>query len=238
MKRTAIILALLGLGVLTVGVGCKPDKTGPAAAVPAAGAPDATPPVVEAISQLNLTPPGTPISDKAFVTAWAVFGPFKFKETDFGGDQQQASVDKAFVADEAGLNGTQAVPAGVAWKVMKFTGGEGEGQIDLDGIYDAADHATAYAVAWLDAPEEMKDLQIRFGSDDYAKIWINGKLVHTYKAERRSGEADTDTVPGISLRKGTNRVVVKCVDVVMGWNFYFRLTDAKGTPVHAIPHGK
>ena len=66
------------------------------------------------------------------------------------------------------------------------------------------------------------------GSDDYIKVWINGKLVHTYKTERRSGEADQDTVTGISLAKGSNRIVVKCVNVVNAWNFYIRFTDKDG----------
>ena len=33
------------------------------------------------------------------------------------------------------------------------------------------------------------------------------------------------------MKQGYNRVVVKCVDVVLGWNFYFRLTDAKDRPM-------
>ena len=74
----------------------------------------------------------------------------------------------------------------------------------------------------------MSNAKLLVGSDDYIKVWINGKLELTYKTDRRSAEADQDTASGISLAKGYNRIVVKCVNVVSVWNFYLRFTDKDG----------
>ena len=63
------------------------------------------------------------------------------------------------------------------------------GEIDLG----ETEHAVIYAVAWLDCPEAITDAKLLTGSDDYIKVWINGKLVHTYNTECRAGEADQDT---------------------------------------------
>jgi hypothetical protein len=209
--------------------GCVPQRRGEGAA--------ANP---GAVSELTLPTEKTSSSatEKSFVMDWLVLGPFKFGEADFGGDQQQPAAAHAFVRDEAALDGTQVAPPGAAWKANHFAGNAGTGQVDLDSFYGAIEHAAAYAVAWLDCPEDRSDLKLYVGSDDYLKIWINGKLVHTYDVQRRASSADQDVVKGIRLAKGLNRVVVKCVDVVFDWDFYLRLTDAKDKPVAVKAKGK
>ena len=175
------------------------------------------------------------LAQEHFVTRWLVLGPFTFAEDDFGGDQQQAAAASEFMPDEQCLNGTQEAPAETAWTEKQFEATDSPGQIDLDAMYDSADHAAAYAVAWLHSAEEITDARLLMGSDDYIVVWINGKKVHTYDTERRAGEADQDTIEGIVLKKGYNRVVVKCVDVVLGWNFFFRLTDKAGKAIAVRP---
>ena len=167
-----------------------------------------------------------------FVTKWLMLGPFTFGEDDFGGDQQQPSADEAFMPKEARLDGTQEPPEGASWAENQFTGTAGRpGQVDLDALYKRIDHAAAYAVCWLECPRALPDAKLLTGSDDYLTVWINGKLVHAYKKERRAGEADQDTIENVALKKGYNRIVVKCVDVVRGWNFFLRLTDKDGKPL-------
>jgi hypothetical protein len=171
------------------------------------------------------------VTQKDFVMDWLVLGPFEFRETDFGGGHQQSSADHLFMPNEANLDGSQEAPKGTSWRPVHFQGDANPGQVNLDELYNAVEHAAAYAVAWLDCPNEIKDAKLYVGSDDYLKVWVNGKLVHTYKTERRASAADQDIVPGVTLKKGLNRVVVKCVDVVLAWDFYLRLTDAKDRPI-------
>jgi hypothetical protein len=166
-----------------------------------------------------------PPENKHFITKWLTLGNFTFGENDFGGDPQKDSLDKAFMANEAALDGTQAAPKGTKWEEKSFNDPSSDGKIDLG---EEPEHATVYAVAWVNAPEKITDAKLLVGSDDYMKVWINGKQVFAYNTERRSGEADQDTVPGITLEKGPNRVVVKCVNIVFAWCFYLRFADKAG----------
>ena len=172
---------------------------------------------------------------KHFVTNWLLLGPLTFAEADYGGGHQQAAADKEFMPDEAKLDGTQAPPEGATWQEKQFEDDAQPGRVDLDAFYEQAEHAAAYAVCWLRCAEAVADAKLLVGSDDYITVWINGKQVHRYKKERRAGEADQDTVENIALKKGDNRIVVKCVDVVLGWNFFFRLTDKDGKAIEVKP---
>jgi hypothetical protein len=215
--------------VLALASGCLPPGSGEIRTT-------AAPPAGAAYMDLVMLTGAAPasLSDAHFVTSWMLLGPLPFKEGDFGGDQQQSSADKEFMPNEGELDGTQKPSAGAAWKCMQFTSSEA-GLVDLDPVYGELEHVAAYAVAWLECPQDVPDAKLYVGSDDYMKVWINGRLVHTYNKERRAGERDQDIVGGVALRKGPNRIVVKCVDVVLGWNFYFRLTDAQGRPFLVKP---
>jgi hypothetical protein len=228
--------AILVLAMLAVVWGATAGCGGEKARQPS-GAPIKAPPANAVVGELVLPTAETltAVTEKHFVMNWMLLGPLVFKETDFGGDQQQAAIDRAFVPNEADLDGTQPAPAGAAWKAMRFAGAENVGQVDLDAVYGDIDHVCIYAVAWLDCPQAVADARLCTGSDDYLKVWVNGKLVHTYNKLRRAGAADQDVVSGIALGKGVNRVVVKCVDVVLGWNFYLRLTDSQGRPILVRP---
>jgi hypothetical protein len=163
---------------------------------------------------------------KHFVTKWALLGPFAFGENEFGGYPQTASADKEFMPNESALDGTQAPPkdSKAKWQVKSFNDTDSPGKVDLG----EAEHVATYAVAVVDSPEAITDAKLLVGSDDYIKVWVNGKLVHTFKTECRAGEADQETVTGISLKKGENVIVVKCINVLAGYDFFVRFTDKDG----------
>lgn len=228
-----------------------PPEAVPAEAAPAdAAAAEVAAPEAEAEAAVyvpvgaisEVVPPGPDadpfLTEEHFVMRWRVLGPFAFGADDFGGGDQQAAADELFVADEAGLTGAEPAPEGTYWHEADFQGNVQAGQVDLDALYDSLEHAAAYAVAYLECPTAMEDLTLWTGSDDYIKVWINGALVHSYGKERRGSDWDQDEVPGISLKQGYNRVVVKCVDVVGGWDFYFRLEDVDQNPYLIRPRAE
>lgn len=179
------------------------------------------------ISSLLLPPRAyASFMDSRFVTKWLLLGPFRFKDTDFGGEQQQPAIEHPFMPDEAMLDGTQPAPDGAGWRPNRFRGGHIAGMVDLDAFFDTPEHAAAYAVTWIDSPRDM-DVRMLVGSDDYARIWINGEHVHTYAMRRRNARPDQDAVT-VTLKKGLNRVVVKSVDVVYDWCFFLRFTTPTG----------
>ena len=182
----------------------------------------------KAISDLVLPPTDTQeLTDQHFVMNWLLLGPFTFDAEDFGGAHQQAAADTEFMPGEAGLNGTQKPPESVAWAENEqiFASRNGDGRVAFEDLYPDLDHAACYAVAWVNCPEEIADAKLLVGSDDYITVWINRELVFTYNVQRRAGAPDQDLIEGITLKKGANRIVVKCVDVVKEWNFYLRFAD-------------
>ena len=86
----------------------------------------------------------------------------------------------------------------------------------------------------LDCETGMRNMTLNVGSIGKVKIWINGILVYSYEKERRELKPDTDSVSGILLHKGRNRIVVKYMDnegdFAKERKFSLRFTDETGRP--------
>jgi len=100
----------------------------------------------------------------------------------------------------------------------------------------------AYAVCYLRSESEQRGLQMLVGSDDEAKVYLNGKQMYKYPFGRGFVE-DEDTVPDIILNAGLNVLVFKVVNETFDWKGSIRLTDVQGNPVKGIkvtldPEGK
>jgi hypothetical protein len=103
--------------------------------------------------------------------------------------------------------------------------------IDLLEMYGQNDYSLAYLVASVYSPEAVKGYSFYLGSDDYAKIWVNGQHVYTFAGGPRAVLQDDDKVEGIALAKGWNRILVKCVNLKSGWGLMLRIADQKDRPV-------
>ncbi|MBI2947167.1 MAG: protein kinase [Verrucomicrobia bacterium] len=93
--------------------------------------------------------------------------------------------------------------------------------------------AVAYAVCYLKSEVEQPDLQLFVGSQNQAKVYLNGEAVYTCRLVR-SYRPDQDRQPGIRLQAGLNVLVFKIVST--GWNCHgsVRLADKNGQPVNGI----
>ena len=168
-----------------------------------------------------------------FVRNWMVLGPYPFEREGYAGTESQAVIEEAsFVAGhEADLvaqeEGKSAL--GAQWKKFRPVPTSRFPQvIDLMHIYGRMDYALAYLVAHVHSEKAVKGYSIYMGSDDYAKVWVNGQLVHTYAERSRAIGQDDDKIEGIALTKGWNRVVVKCVNLKATWGILMRFADEKG----------
>ncbi len=190
---------------------------------------------LELEAKVKLIPPDKETSpfltNANFVMDWTIIGPFTFKDTDFGGGMQTDSIDREFMTDEPNLGcRTSKAPEGFKWTRITGSGKANAGEVDFKEFLGQVDFDTVYCVCLLDVPADTDNVIMKVGSDDYMKIWINGKIVFVYNKERRASDWDQNIVKGISLKKGLNRIVVKCVNIVGGWNMYVRFTDADGLP--------
>ncbi len=93
--------------------------------------------------------------------------------------------------------------------------------------------SVVYMVCYLRSEAEQRGLQLLVGSDDQAKVYLNGKQIHTYNFPREF-VADQDTVEDVVLKEGLNVVVFKVVNEVAGWQGSLRFADAQGNPLKDV----
>lgn len=110
----------------------------------------------------------------------------------------------------------------ISWK--KWNDDAFDGFIDLGRNIN---WRVAYAWTTVTSPDE-REVQLRFGSDDQAKVWFNGKEVYAYP-QFRWAAVDGDIIP-VTLKAGKNTILVKVCNQERSWGFYMRVTDADGKP--------
>ena len=110
----------------------------------------------------------------------------------------------------------------------------------LSGLIDFLEHSTrtadwsvAYAVSCIQSPTNYTGLSLKIGSDDQAKIYLNGKQVYR-NGKRRLYAPGQDVVNGVELKAGLNVLVFKVVNETGEWQGSVSLTDAAGQPVNGI----
>lgn len=164
-------------------------------------------------------------------TKWIVLGSFPNEPltTPGGSGATRSGFEKDFLAPlggeekvkisgEANLSGTGA-------KVTTLQRLP-NGLVDFAALYQPAgntDNRVAYAYGILRSDRDQT-LHLVFGSDDAARVWVNGKLVHSMWTPGRGAEPESDRFT-ISVRKGDNPILVKVENAVGGWGFYLSAYD-------------
>jgi putative membrane-bound dehydrogenase-like protein len=131
--------------------------------------------------------------------AWHIVGPF-----DNGSGME--GLDRAYPPEKKiDLKATYKGKHGkVSWRSVRTGGG---GYIDLQAFFAGrSDNIVSYLTRELVSPSEQ-NATILLGTDDGAKLWVNGKLVFTSRATR-AAVPEQDAVK-VKLRKGVNRLVLK-----------------------------
>jgi hypothetical protein len=106
--------------------------------------------------------------------------------------------------------------------------------IDLASYIQPKDFTTAYAACYLTLPERI-EIQIRLGSNDWAKLWVNGELVlNSHPALGRPVLLDDDILP-VTLPKGRSRLLLKVSNLAKSWGFCLRITDPSGNVMKDVP---
>ena len=167
------------------------------------------------------------VNDEGFLQNWLVLAPLPLEKDESGSD----ALGKEQLKDEAKLKpkaGDKAKSGGkeLVWKAH----GCKEHLLDFNAILGGVtENSVAYAVTFVVAPEEMKGVRMKTGSDDQCKVFLNGKEVFK-NPEARAGDKDQDSTE-VTLRKGVNVLVVKVVNETFEWNFCVRFTDKDDKPV-------
>jgi len=169
-----------------------------------------------------------PRSD-GFIRDWLLLAPIQMESDSDGAE----AIDKNQVADEGVLKpkaGDRVTVGGkeLTWKKVKAT----DYFLDLNAILGQQTEKTVgYAVSYVRAEAERNNLQLKMGSNDQGKVYLNGKLL-LKTSEPRTLEQDADVARDVTLNKGVNVVVFKIFNEGgSDWQGCLRFTDASGKAV-------
>ncbi len=170
----------------------------------------------------------TPRND-GFIRDWLLLAPIQLDANISGAD----AIEKNQIPDEGSLKpkaGDKVTVEGkeLTWKKVKAT----DYFLDLNGILNQQTEKTAgYAVAYVRSEAERTNLELKMGSNDEGKVYLNGKLL-LKTTEPRALEQDDDAARNITLNKGVNVVVFKIFNEGgSDWQGCLRFTDTKSKPV-------
>jgi hypothetical protein len=172
----------------------------------------------------------------SFLNDWLVLGPVP-SGTDLrtpednapNRAQMAAMLRNPFLPNEAALDPAEGAAATVGGKSFRWQRARPSGDaLDFHQAFGKeTQNAVAYAVATVDVPHEMKGVTLLLGSDDAARVWLNGKEVWTVD-HVRGVNPDEDVVTGLTLHAGRNVLVVKVAQGVGGWGLAARFEKAGG----------
>jgi len=116
------------------------------------------------------------------------------------------------------------------WKTVDLK----DNVLDFDAsLGQVTPRSVAYAVCYIQSEVEQRGLQMLVGSQDEAKVYLNGKEV--YKAALPHGKVEVqERVQGITLNAGLNTLVFKVVNETQFWKGSIEFKDAQGNQVKGI----
>ncbi|WP_439624682.1 protein kinase domain-containing protein [Gemmata sp.] len=167
------------------------------------------------------------IDADGYVRTWLVLAPVPHPN----GVGIAQAVDRPFLKDEGKLEPVEGAKVKVEGRDLMWERVRADTYyFDLAGADGSTNNCTAYAVAYVAAPGEVKDVHVRIGSDDGAKVYLNAKEVGKFTSDRGINR-DQSTFGGVTLKKGVNVIVFKVCNGHGDWAGALRLTDASGTPI-------
>ncbi|MFT5303879.1 MAG: hypothetical protein ACI814_004701 [Mariniblastus sp.] len=168
-----------------------------------------------------------------FIGTWHIVGSFDNKDmagfdVAYGPEKSVYKID--LTATYQDLNGDDAT-----WK--EVTTGHETGSVDLNSMIGKVKGATVYAVGKFNSPEN-RTAEIRIGSANATKIWLNGTLVMSNEIYHNSNSIDK-FIGTVELQKGDNQILIKvCQNEqteswAQDWQYQLRICDETGKPISA-----
>ena len=90
------------------------------------------------------------------------------------------------------------------------------------------ENVVGYAICSVWVEEEMRNLQLRIGSNDQAKVLLNGREVLRF-SKTRALEPDQTIAHDVVLKKGENLIVFKIANEKSDWGGCMRFVKANGS---------
>lgn len=167
------------------------------------------------------------------INGWWVVGPF---DAPFGPKQLNSPFEPERTVD---LSASYAGGGGrrISWKRIERRLASGDDPrcefvVDLHKALGAHyDDAVAYALTRIRSAEDGPAV-LALGSDDGVVVWVDGVEVHRHQVQRGYGSKQ-DRVP-ITLRRGTNTILLKVGQADGAWAFGAHLDDQDGQALTGV----
>jgi hypothetical protein len=105
--------------------------------------------------------------------------------------------------------------------------------VDFNAVLGRVEErSVAYAVCYVESDRARDGLWLQPGSDDQAKVYLNGREIYQIRLLRSL--ATLDTVGPVGLRRGINVLLFKVVNETGRWEGCARLVDDAGRPVPGL----
>lgn len=146
-------------------------------------------------------------SNQGIIRDWKVSGPYPFDE----------GLD--------GVHPPETDPESCNWQK---TTTPADGYLNFIALFSQDEAATtdmigmAYACTEIYSPDD-RDLTLTLGSNDGAKIWLNGEVIYNEHVGR-SAIADQVFLK-VHLKKGKNTMLTKVENLGANWGLYMRIVD-------------
>lgn len=158
---------------------------------------------------------------------WVVLGPFPATPKPEG-QSGRSGIEQDFLTPLGGESEARLFAAssltveGKQLSAVEVESKDRQG-VDFVPVFKSdTDMKVAYAYGEIDVASAGTG-HVRFGSDDAAIVWINGKRVHAAMVDR-GVDANSDRFD-VPLVAGTNRILVKVDNGMGGWGFALRIFD-------------
>ncbi len=125
------------------------------------------------------------------------------------------------------------IPAPAKWQPLTLE--KGEKRVDFNKAFASVKEVVGYAVTTFDS-DTAQQVELRWGSPNATKVWVNGELVASDKVYHAGDNFDQYTAEA-QLKPGENTILVKLVQNEQTqswtnvWHFELRVCDHLGTAI-------
>jgi WD40 repeat protein/serine/threonine protein kinase len=162
-----------------------------------------------------------------FIQTWLLVLPFPLTPDESGGEP----LDRQQIPNEPMLRPKAGQRAGgkeFVWREYHSP----EAVLDFNGVMRQVTVGVAYAACYLESDRARNGLWLQVGSDDQAKVYLNGREIHQSRFNR--GLHSVETIGPLVLEQGTNVLLFKVVNVGEDWQGCLRFVDEDGKPVQGL----
>jgi WD40 repeat protein len=167
---------------------------------------------------------------QGFIRNWLLLLPLPFTS----GESGARALDRQQLPDEPNLRPSPGervrLGAGeLVWRQHRSP----EPVLDFNAVLGrATELSVVYAVCYIESDQAREGLWLQVGSDDQAKVYLNGQAIYQCPVPRPL--ETLDTIGPLSLKPGTNVLLLKVVNENANWEGSARLVDDAGRPAEDI----